>query len=120
MNTTDDPNPSKAARKCSIAGSPSCVLLRDRFLDINADMLDKIDEFEENIAKTSSECEETKENYEAQIKDFETRLKSSQTDLAEATEAQNQAEEQSRLKSSQLTELEKDLRKEKTRCKAAI
>jgi hypothetical protein len=120
MNTTDDPDPRKAARKCSISGSPSCILLRDRFLDIQADMMNNIEQLEEEIGKMTTECKEQQENFEAQIKDFETRLKGSQTDLAEATETQNQAEEQSRLKSSQLTELEKDLRKEKTRCKAAI
>lgn len=120
VNTTDEPDPDKAKRKCSISSSPSCIILKDRFLDIQADMLNNIEELEENIEKASFECKETQKNFEAQIKDFETRLKGSQTDLAEATETQNQAEEQSRLKSVQYTELEKDLNKEKKRCRASI
>merc|ERR1719207_491202 len=99
-NTTDEPDGKKAARKCSISGSPSCILLRDRFLDIQADMLDKIKELEEEVAKLAQECKETKENFEAQISDMETRLKGAQTDLADATETQNQAEEQTRCRES--------------------
>lgn len=120
MNSTDEPDPKKAARKCSISGSPSCVILRDRFLDINADMLNSIEDVKAKIHKTQTECTETKENFEAQIKDFETRLKGSQSDLAEATETQNEAEEQSRLKSEQYVVLEKDLNKEKQRCRTSI
>merc|ERR1719207_103509 len=119
-NTTDEPDGKKAARKCSISGSPSCILLRDRFLDIQADMLDKIKELEEEVAKLAQECKETKKNFEAQIADMETRLKGAQTDLADATEAQNQAEEQSLLKAAQLIEVQKDLLKEKRRCKHSI
>merc|ERR1719388_431887 len=82
-------------------------------------MLDKIDEGEQAIAKLAEECKESKENFEAQISDMETRLKGAQTDLADATETQNQAEEQSRLKAVQLKETQKDLLKEKRRCKAS-
>merc|ERR1719379_2453907 len=65
MNSTDDPDPKKAARKCSISGSPSCTILRDRFLDINADMLNSIEDVKEEVAKLAQECKETKENFEA-------------------------------------------------------
>merc|ERR1719160_2296668 len=40
--------------------------------------------------------------------------------VADVTEAQNQAEEQSRLKAAQLIEVQKDLLKEKRRCKHSI
>merc|ERR550514_2336345 len=108
------------AAKCTVAGSPNCPLLRDRFIDIQSGIVDKRDELKRLIAKTEAECEETATNLKSQIADFETRLKKAQTALAEATEAEQEATEQSRLKQAQLKKLMTEWAIEMARCKETI
>lgn len=108
-DTTDDPqDPEKQAMKCSIGQNPNCGNMRDKFLLIQAGVSDKRAELQSQLAHLGHSCEDTKLNYEAQITDFETRLKDEQTALARGTEQQNEAEEQSRLKGIEFVKFQKE------------
>merc|ERR1719399_1757722 len=118
--TSAEPPKDKANKKCSVANSPVCHKMLDRFLGIQTDIVDKRDTLQEQLKELETQCENDKANLEAQIASFETRLKDEQTKLAAATKKQNDAEEQSRLKSSQLEEVTADYVKTMKECKSNI
>jgi len=108
-DTSDDPqDPEKQMMKCSIGQNPNCANMRDKFLLIQAGVSDKRSELQSQLDHLGHSCEDTKLNYEAQITDFETRLKDEQTALARGTEQQNEAEEQSRLKGIEFVKFQKE------------
>jgi len=67
----------------------------DRLLQLQTEMVDKIDEFKEEMLKDQRRCEATVDNYNAQLSELQSRQKDAQTLLAEAVTAQTQNEEQS-------------------------
>jgi hypothetical protein len=95
----------KRTGKCSVNDSPDCEKLQERFELIKAGIEEKRDELQDQLAKLEADCEKVRTNIEAQINDFETKLKDQQTALAHGTKKQNDAEGQSRLKSLELTTL---------------
>jgi len=108
-DTTDDPpHPEKQLMKCSVSQNPNCANMRDKFLLLQAGISDKRAELQSQLAHLGHSCEDTKLNYEAQITNFETRLKDEQTALARGTEQQNEAEEQSRLKGIEFVKFQKE------------
>merc|ERR1719171_892047 len=115
--TSAKPPTDKANKKCSVANSPQCHKMLDRFLNIQTEIVDKRDTLQEQLKELETQCENDKANLEAQIASFETRLKDEQTKLAGATQKQNNAEEQSRLKSSQLEEITTEYEKTMKECK---
>merc|ERR1719281_2099721 len=81
--TSAKPPTDKANKKCSVANSPQCHKMLDRFLNIQTEIVDKRDTLREQL-----------KDLETQIETFETRLKDEQAKLAAATQKQNNAEEQ--------------------------
>merc|ERR1719316_2102119 len=120
MEVMTEPDEEKQLAKCSIAGSPNCPLLRDRFIDIHSGIQDKRDELKRDIAALEDDCARMKANLEAQIAEFEAKLKKAQTQLAEGTERLNDAMEQSRLKQEQLAKTYQEWTIEMARCRVAI
>merc|ERR1719440_1137479 len=118
--TSAEPDDDKAAAKCSVASSPVCHKMLDRFLAIQTDIVDKRDSLSEQLKETEQRCETDKANFEAQIATFETRLKDQQAVLAMSTKKQNDAEEQSRLKSQQLVRINDEYVKTMEECKGNI
>merc|ERR1719310_111497 len=118
--TSDKPDHDKANAKCTVATNPACHKMLDRFLAIQTDIVDKRDSLSEQLRETEQRCETDKANLEAQIASFETRLKDQQMELAMATKKQNDAEEQSRLKSQQLVRINDEYVKTMAECKANI
>merc|ERR1719316_1508034 len=118
--TSAKPDDDKAVAKCSVASSPVCHKMLDRFLAIQTDIVDKRDSLSEQLKETETRCETDKANFEAQIQTFETRLKDQQAQLAMATKKQNDAEEQSRLKSQQLVRINDEYVKTMKECKGNI
>merc|ERR1719160_913425 len=118
--TSAKPDDDKATAKCSVASSPVCHKMLDRFLAIQTDIVDKRDSLSEQLKETEQRCETDKANFEAQIQTFETRLKDQQAQLAMATKKQNDAEEQSRLKSQQLVRINDEYVKTMEECKGNI
>merc|ERR1719311_1984691 len=115
--TSAEPPTDKANKKCSVANSPVCHKMLDRFLNIQTEIVDKRDTLQEQLKELETQCENNKANLEAQIASFETRLKDEQSKLAQATQKQNNAEEQSRLKNSQLQEITAEYEKTMKECK---
>merc|ERR1719409_1461985 len=111
------PNRKKQRRKCSIRTNPDCDKLKDKFLVMQAAILEKSDTLKDELNKMENECEETKKNYLAQMNDFQTRLKDQQTMLAEGTKTIVEAEEQSRLKQKQLDELGMEGKRIQSECR---
>merc|ERR1719281_2127981 len=118
--TSAEPPDEKANKKCSVANSPVCHKMLDRFLNIQTEIVDKRDTLQEQLKELETQCENDKANLEAQIASFETRLKDEQSKLATATKKQNDAEEQSRLKSNQLVEIQAQYVKTMKECKGNI
>merc|ERR1719420_151439 len=118
--TSAKPPTDKANKKCSVANSPQCHKMLDRFLNIQTEIVDKRDTLREQLKELETQCENDKANLEAQIETFETRLKDEQSKLAQATQKQNNAEEQSRLKNSQLQEITSEYVKTMKECKGNI
>jgi hypothetical protein len=112
-----DPVPAdKRTGKCSISDSPNCPKLQEKFMYIQAGIIDKRDELMEQIQKLTLDCKTVRESIESQIQFFEALLKDQQTMLAGATKKQNTAEEQSRLKNKELQQLQKDYDEMTTTC----
>merc|ERR1719387_278356 len=118
--TSAEPPTDKANKKCSVANSPVCHKMLDRFLNIQTEIVDKRDTLQEQLKELETQCENDKANLEAQIAAFETRLKDEQTKLAAASKKQNDAEEQSRLKNKQLEEITDEYEKTMKECKGNI
>jgi len=98
----------KRSGKCTMNDSPNCDKMQERFEYIEAGIQDKRDELMSQIAKLETDCTAVKANLDAQMSDSETRLKDQQTMLAGSTKKQNGAEEQSRLKTLELNDLNAD------------
>jgi len=98
----------KRTEKCSMSSNPNCPKMQEKFMYIQAGIVDKKDELISQISKLEADCKTVRENLESQISFFETSLKEQQTALAAGTKKQNNAEEQSRLKTKELHELQKD------------
>jgi len=92
----------KRTGKCSMDKSPNCERLQEKFMYIQSGIQDKRDEIQAQLDALLLQCKDTRTNLEAQISDFETQLQDQLTALAAATKKQNTAEEQSRLKSTEL------------------
>merc|ERR1719171_1068651 len=118
--TSSQPPTDQAESKCTIARSPVCHKMLDRFLNIQTEITDKRDSLREQLKELETKCENDKANLQAQIEAFETRLKEQQSKLAMATKKQNDAEEQSRLKNHRLVEITTEYEKTMKECAANI
>lgn len=120
-NTTDMPQDRRMQmRKCSISSNPNCDYLRDKFLLMQTQIVDKADGMKESLFKLEAECAETRRNYEAQMIDIQMRLRDQQAALAEATKMMIEAEEQSRLMGEQLVQLQRESKSTQEQCNANL
>jgi len=114
-NPCNDPNmgaPSSAtkrAAKCTIAKSPQCPKLQERFLLVQAGIQDEKDDLMEEVRKTEDSCQETKDTLETQIMNDEATLGNAQTKLAAATEDEATAGESARQTSKSFNGMNSDL-----------
>jgi hypothetical protein len=118
--STPAPSRKKQKAKCSIAGSPMCPKLRERFMDIATGIEDKRQELEEALRDLEKKCKEGKERLEAKIALYETLLKKEETALAQATAEKVNNEEQSRLTQIELTKAIAEYNKMMAECKTNI
>jgi hypothetical protein len=96
--------------------NPNCPKMQEKFLYIQEGIVDKRDELQGQIAKLEADCESLKMQLESQISYFESQLKDKQVELAAGTKKQNNAEEQSRLKTKELNGLNADYEAMTTTC----
>jgi len=119
-NATVPPSKEKQRAKCSIAGSPACPKLRERFMDIATEIQDKKDELETELQALVKRCADGKASLEAQIALYEQMLKKEETALAQATSQKNTNEEQSRLTTIEHTRATKEYNEMMATCKGNI
>jgi len=119
-NFTLAPSKRKQRAKCSIAGSPACPKLRERFMDIATTIEDKKDELEGELRALEKRCAEGKASLEAQIALYEQTLKKEETALAAATSQKNTNEEQSRLTTIEFNKATKEYNEMMATCKGNI
>lgn len=87
-------------------GAGSCEILQERLQVIYAAVLDKNNELQDAVQRMERNCKAVRTSYESQISDLTTLLSSEQAKLAAATKTQNNADEQSRLKTVEKKDLE--------------
>merc|ERR1719163_1488854 len=106
----------KRAAKCTIKKSPQCYKLQERFLPIQAGIMDERDRLLEEISMMENHCEETKQTMETEIADDKDMLSNAQTKLAAATEKEATAGETARQTAAENDQLNKDLVKQMKSC----
>lgn len=74
----------KRAAKCTIAASPQCPKLQERFLLIQTGIVEKKDRLKADIEKLENDCSETRQELEGKIKHRESMKADASTKLATA------------------------------------
>jgi len=121
LNTSDVPIPPKPVacvptNKCSIASSPNCQKLKDRFLVVQAGIVEKRDELRANLEARRMFCREQEESMTTSIENMETTIREAHTNFAVGTEEQNQAEKGSHTQNKAHTTLSTNYETEMTKC----
>merc|ERR1719498_1131967 len=109
---------SKRAAKCTLAGSPQCPKMQERFLLIQTGIQDERDDLLGEIKKMQTNCDDTKDTLQTQIADDESTLGNAQTKLAAGTEKEANAGEQGRQSSKQFEDMNGDLKRTMSTCSA--
>jgi len=86
----------KRCTKCTLKNSPRCYKIAQKFLQIQAGIIDSRDKLMEEVQATEDSCAETKQTLEDSIATDVSSLSSSQTKLAAATEKESTAGEKGR------------------------
>lgn len=110
----------KLDKKCSMSNNPNCQKINDKFLLMQSEVLETQSDMLMKRQKAQGECDSQEYNFKAQLNNLQARLKIQQTALARATEAQNEADEQSRLETINYLKLNKEYRKGMRECKTNI
>jgi hypothetical protein len=108
----------KRAAKCTIKGTPNCPKMQNRFLFIQAGMLDERDGLKEQLSEMDIQCDKRLSTLQTQVDQHETMLKDEQTKLADASSCETTASEKGRLVAEQHEELEKDMSKMQASCQS--
>jgi len=106
----------KRAAKCTIAHSPQCYKLQERFLLIQAGVKDERDNLLSEISFTEESCQETTDTLQAQIQDDKDRLESASTKLADSMTKEATSVEKARVTNGLNDKYNKFLVKEMHKC----
>jgi len=106
----------KRAAKCTIAQSPQCYKLQERFLLIQAGVKDEREDLLDEISFMEESCQETEHTLQSQIEDCQSRLGYAQTKLAESMSKEANAAEAARHSAMQNEELNKELKTKMKTC----
>lgn len=110
----------KMRNKCVVSKNPNCNAMNDKFLFMQAQVLDEKIAIEQKRTAGAGTCKLSASNYESQGASMQSRLKDQQTALAKATEAQNEADEQSRLQTVEFQKYKSEYRKGMSECSTNI
>jgi len=121
QNPCDDPSltptmTNKNANKCTIAASPHCDQLQERFLLIQSGVEDERDNLLGEIQMLEHYRDETKGTLEAEIQNDQNMLQEAQTKLADATTKEADAGEKARQTAKEHDELNSDLKSQMKTC----
>jgi len=106
----------KRAAKCTIAQSPQCYKLQERFLLIQAGVKDEREDLLDEISFMEESCQETEHTLQSQIADDQDRLRNAQTKLAESMSREANAAEAARQTAKQNEALNKELKTKMNTC----
>lgn len=109
---------SKRGAKCTMSDSPSCGKMQNKFLLVQAGMMDERDALKEQLSELEEKCEALELTLTQQVEHAESSLKDAQTKLAEATSCESTAAEKGRLVNALQDELTLDMAKMKDTCAA--
>jgi len=84
--------PQEAGKKCTIADSPACPRINNKFLKIDKGIKQKKKELERDLMKKRKYCKTETDKMESQIADMDTHRTSEETNVAKATGEINEAE----------------------------
>jgi len=121
LNTSDVPIAPKPiecvpTNKCSIADSPNCQKLKDRFLVVQAGIVEKRDDLQAELEARESFCKMQEEQMTTSIENMETKIRECHTNFAQGTENQNTAEKGSHTQNSLHKELATNYEIEMKKC----
>jgi len=121
LNTSDVPISPKPVEcvptnKCSIGSSPNCQKLKDRFLVVQAGIVEKRDELRGNLEARRAFCKEQEESMTTSIQNMETTIREAHTNFAVGTEEQNQAEKGSHAQNEAHASLSTSYETEMKKC----
>jgi len=102
--------------KCTLAKSPQCYKLQERFLLIQSGIKDDEGNLVREIAVMEERCKETADTFEKQIQDDNNKLEQCQADLAEGMKEEAIAAEDARQTARQHEQLNEDLKRQMKTC----
>eukprot|EP00971_Amphidinium_carterae_P021649 426877-Amphidinium_carterae.1 len=100
--------PEEAQGKCTIADSPACPRINNKFITIQAGILEKKRQLEAELEETRKYCKDTKESMEGEIEDLDSRRTEEETNVAKATGEINEAEGTLRTMQRRQSQLQKE------------
>jgi len=106
----------KGKGKCSIAKSPDCPRIQERFLLIQSGIKDEAENLLQEIALMEENCKATADTLEAQIQDDHNRQNQAELDLADGTKMEADAGENARQTARQNDQLNGDLKRQMKTC----
>jgi len=110
------PDKAKGKGKCTIAKSPDCPRIQERFLLIQAGIKDEAENLLTEIASMEDRCKKSADTYESQIQDDHQRERQAEVDLADGTKMEADAGEAARQTARQNDQLKSDLEKQMKTC----
>jgi len=106
----------KKAAKCTIAASPQCYKLQERFLMIQAGVKDERENLLSEISFTEEKCDETSNTLQAQIRDDSEMQSNAEGKLAVGMSQEANAAEQARQTSMENSQYNSGLTKKMKTC----
>jgi len=119
-NSSELPPKTKLRRKCSIAGSPACPNLRERFMDIASGIDDKRVQLQNLLRVLTKKCVDGKARLKAKINLYEVSLKKEEMALAQATSIKMNSEQSIRLTQAQITKGTAEYNQAMSECRSNI
>lgn len=106
--------------QCTLASNPDCASLKDRFMELQGGVDERIQAHAEQLAEEKEKCQTLEENLNQQRDDTEERSSQWETSLADSTNRQTEAQQKLQDKTQQQVEQEEDLDHEKDLCVGTI
>lgn len=106
----------KDAAKCTIASSPHCPKIQEKFGAIQGGLIDEKNSLLKHIARWEKYRDATTGIMEKKIENDKTMLSQAQTKLAEATAKQAQSEEEARETDQEHKKLEEEIKEKTASC----
>jgi len=106
----------KGKGKCSLAKSPDCPRIQERFLLIQSGIKDEAENLLEEIAFMEENCKAVTDTLEAQIQDDLNRQNQAELDLADGTKMEADAGETARQTAREHDQLNGDLKRQMKTC----